>query len=96
MLFFTDLSKEESPWKSIKGSFMNVGLFCIPGNCEMAPEGLSKFSHLNDGVLHLVLVKDAPRKDFIRYLRRHGNHKNQVNHKKYVATRGINYLNNIL
>ncbi|OWF45408.1 ceramide kinase-like protein [Mizuhopecten yessoensis] len=74
---FMDLSKLESPWKTFKGSFLNVGLYSIPGNCEMAPEGLDKFSHLCDGSMDLVLVKDTSRKDFVRFIRRHANSKNQ-------------------
>lgn len=57
---------------------MNVGLFTIPGLCDLAPQGLSKFTHLNDGIIDLVLVKETERKEFVRYLRRHGNSKNQV------------------
>ncbi|XP_033762844.1 ceramide kinase-like protein [Pecten maximus] len=74
---FMDLSKTESPWKTMKGSFLNVGLFCIPGNCEMAPEGLNKFCHLCDGSMDLVIVKNTSRKDFVRFLKRHSNSKNQ-------------------
>ncbi|XP_052091884.1 ceramide kinase-like protein [Mytilus californianus] len=69
---------EDNPWKASKGSYYHVGLYCIPGNCEVAPEGLSKFTHLSDGAMELVLVKDCSRRDFIRYLKRHGNHKNQL------------------
>ncbi|VDI78604.1 ceramide kinase-like protein [Mytilus galloprovincialis] len=68
---------EDNPWKASKGSYYHVGLYSIPGNCEVAPEGLSKFTHLSDGAMELVLVKDCSRRDFIRYLKRHGNHKNQ-------------------
>ncbi|XP_048755336.2 ceramide kinase-like protein [Ostrea edulis] len=74
---FVDLSKDESPWKVCKGSFLQVGLFCIPARSEIAPEGLHKFSHLNDGNMELVLVKNTNRKDFVRFLKRHGNSKNQ-------------------
>ncbi|XP_078320681.1 ceramide kinase-like protein [Crassostrea virginica] len=75
---FVDLSKDESPWKACKGSFLQVGLFCVPARNEFSPEGLSPFSHLNDGCMELVLVKDVNRKDFIRFLKRNGNSKNQL------------------
>ncbi|XP_025093865.1 ceramide kinase-like isoform X2 [Pomacea canaliculata] len=68
---------QESPWSTVKGSFMNVCIFSLPGNCDIAPQGLSKFTHLSDGNIDLVLVKKCDRKDFIRFLRRHGNSKNQ-------------------
>ncbi|XP_071101915.1 ceramide kinase-like protein [Haliotis cracherodii] len=67
----------DSPWKTVKGSFMNVGVLTLPGRSEFAPNGLSKFTHLCDGNMDLVLVKDTDRKEFIRFLRRHGNAKNQ-------------------
>lgn len=67
---------------------MNVCIFSLPGNCDIAPQGLSKFTHLSDGNIDLVLVKKCDRKDFIRFLRRHGNSKNQVGKevkkKKYL------------
>ncbi|CAH1789548.1 unnamed protein product [Owenia fusiformis] len=71
-----DLTKE-SPWRSTKGSYMNVAVFTLPGLSEMAPQGLSKYTHLADGCMDLVLVRNTERKDFIRYLKRHGNSKNQ-------------------
>lgn len=86
-----DLSKDESPWKVCKGSFLQVGLFCIPARCEFAPQGLSKFSHLNDGCMELVLVKDINRKDFIRFLKRNGNSKNQVGLCWYLSTPRTSY-----
>ena len=77
---FADLSTEEkgTQWKKCKGKFMNVAVFCIPGNSNVAPEGLSKFTHLNDGCMELVIVREVLRKDFIRFVKRHGNYKNQV------------------
>lgn len=58
--------------------FLNIGLFTLPGRSELAPRGLSKYTHLNDGVIDLVLVKDAARKEFVRMLKRLTNAKNQV------------------
>lgn len=75
--FISDLP-QDSPWQTLKGKYMNVGLFVLPGLCDLAPQGLSKFTHLNDGVIDLVLVKEVEKKEFVRHLRRHGNSKNQV------------------
>ena len=76
---FSDLAKhEDNTWKSIKGEYLNVALFTIPGRSEIAPRGLSKYTHINDGVIDLVLVKNVERKEFIRLLKRLGNTKNQV------------------
>lgn len=80
---------EDNPWKASKGTYYHVGLYSIPGNSEVAPEGLSKFTHLCDGAMELVLVKECSRKDFIRFLKRHGNHKNQV---KFFPTDQFYYL----
>ena len=55
-----------------------MSLFTIPGRSEIAPRGLSKYTHLNDGVIDLVLVKNTERKEFVRLLKRLGNTKNQV------------------
>ena len=57
-------------------------MFTIPGRSEVAPRGISKFTHLNDGVMDLVLVKNTERKEFIRLLKRLGNTKNQVRQNK--------------
>ena len=76
---FSDLAEhEDTPWRSRKLDFLNIGLFANPGRSELAPRGMSKYSHLNDGAIDLVLVKDAPRKEFIRMLKRLTNAKNQV------------------
>ncbi|GFS14015.1 ceramide kinase-like protein [Elysia marginata] len=68
---------QDSPWKIVKGKYMNVGMFAIPGRTEMAPQGLSKYTHLSDGTVDLILVKETERKEFVRHLKRHSNSKNQ-------------------
>ena len=70
--------KQDSPWHTVKGKFMNVSIFGIAANCSLAPRGLSKYSHRHDGNIDLVITKDVSRMQFIRFLRRHGNSKNQV------------------
>ena len=81
----SDLAQHETPWRSVKGDFMNVGLFTIPGRSEMAPRGLSKYTHLNDGTIDLALVKETERKEFIRLIKRLGNNKDQVICIHYVV-----------
>ncbi|GFO42066.1 ceramide kinase-like protein [Plakobranchus ocellatus] len=68
---------QDTPWRTVKGKYMNVGLFTIPGRSEMSPQGLCKYTHLSDGTLDLVLVKETEKKEFVRHLKRHGNSKNQ-------------------
>ncbi|CAI9726761.1 kinase [Octopus vulgaris] len=57
--------------------FMNVGIFTIPGLCSFAPEGLSKFTHLADGSMHLSLVHNTERSEFLHFLKRHTTSKDQ-------------------
>lgn len=71
------VAHEDTPWRSAKGDYMNIGLFTLPGRSELAPRGYSKYTHLNDGVIDMVLVKETERKEFIRMLKRLGNSKNQ-------------------
>ncbi|XP_052247823.1 ceramide kinase-like protein [Dreissena polymorpha] len=66
---------EDNPWRSRKGKYLNIGLFTIPGRSEIATRGVSKYSHLNDGTMDLVLVKEAPRKEFLRVIKRMGTNK---------------------
>jgi hypothetical protein len=40
--------------------------------------GLSKYAHLADGSLDLILVEQLSRKDFYRFIKRHAKAKNQV------------------
>ncbi|XP_059171531.1 ceramide kinase-like protein [Physella acuta] len=66
---------QDNPWRSLKGKYMNVGLFALPGLSDLTPQGLCRFTHLNNGTLDLVLVKEVEKKEFVRHLRRLGNTK---------------------
>ncbi|XP_052810325.1 ceramide kinase-like protein [Mya arenaria] len=68
---------EETPWRTKKLDCLNIGLYTISGRSELAARGLSMYTHLNDGAAELVLIKDAPRKEFIRVLKRLTNGKEQ-------------------
>ncbi|KAK3581636.1 hypothetical protein CHS0354_011135 [Potamilus streckersoni] len=101
-----DLAKEPNgggSWRTCKGQYLNVAIYVIPGREALAPRGLSKYTHLNDGVIDLVLIKTTVRKEFLRYIKRLANQKNQfelpfveVHHAKEVRFRrrwpiGFNY-----
>ena len=73
------LNPKDSPWKSIEGEFLETLVLTNASLWQLAPQGLSKFGHLGDGVLQFVIVATHRRKDFVRFLKRHGNSKNQVN-----------------
>uniref|UniRef100_A0A2C9LK89 DAGKc domain-containing protein n=1 Tax=Biomphalaria glabrata TaxID=6526 RepID=A0A2C9LK89_BIOGL len=66
---------QNNPWRSLKGKYLNVGLFTLPGISDYAPQGFSRYTHLNNGVIDLVLIKDVEKKEFVRHLRRFGNTK---------------------
>lgn len=62
----------------VKGDFMNVSFFATPSLDDLAPLGFSKFTHMADGCMDLILVDNVKRKEFMKFLQRIGNKKNQV------------------
>ena len=60
------------------GEFLNLSVLATPCYNSLAPLGLSKYSHIADGCLDIVLVQDVKRKEFMKFMRRNGNSKNQV------------------
>jgi hypothetical protein len=69
---------DDVAYKSVEGRYINVSLLAISASCAHAPLGMSKYAHLSDGCMDLILVDDVPRKEFVRYLQRFGNIKNQL------------------
>ncbi len=69
----------EKPNKTFKAECVSLSLMSVTGHSVLAPLGMSMFTHLNDGCIDLILVRNTHRHEFVRYLRRHGNRKNQVN-----------------
>ena len=68
-----------SEWKTLRGSFIHVSLLSNAALCDFAPGGgLSKYAHLGDGNIDIILVEPVSRRDFYRFLRRHTNTKNQL------------------
>lgn len=66
-------------WKKISGTFIHVELVANAMLSDLAcGGGLSKYTHLADGSMDLILVDKVPRKEFYRFLRRHTNRKNQM------------------
>lgn len=68
---------EDTRWHVIKAEVLSVSVLSIAGMSELAPLGMGCYTHLADGCVDLVLVKNTDRKQFVRYLRRHGSSKNQ-------------------
>lgn len=70
-----DLTKN---WKTIEDEFVQVMVLTNACLWSFAPQGLSKNGHLADGVLDLILIRPTNRKEFLRYVKRNGNSKDQV------------------
>lgn len=73
-----EIAMNDRQHSSIKGEFLSLSLYSTPSFCAMAPLGLSKYTHIADGCMDLVLVHNVERKEFMRFLKRNGNSKNQV------------------
>ncbi|UJR13625.1 hypothetical protein I4U23_000638 [Adineta vaga] len=68
---------EEKNWKILQQNYLQAAIFTNANLWSFAPQGLSKFGHLADGLLDLVVVEAVNRKEFLRYIKRNGNSKNQ-------------------
>ena len=74
----SQLIDEDSPWKTLHQNYLQVAVSTNAGLWSFAPQGVSKFGHLADGLLDLILIEPTGRKEFLRYVKRNGNSKNQV------------------
>jgi diacylglycerol kinase family enzyme len=73
------MKKNLNKWKYLNGKFSHLSIVCNAMLWDMAPGGgVSKYAHLGDGSLDLIMVEDVSRKDFYRFLKRHTNLKNQL------------------
>ena len=71
--------KKGEEWKKIHGSFIYIALLSNSSKwSHIAPGGLSKYAHLADGFIDVILVEPTSRKEFYRFLKRHANNKDQV------------------
>lgn len=65
-------------YQSVNGNFLSISVLAMAGLSDVSPLGHSKFTHLQDGCIDLITVENVERKEFVRYLRRFSNTKNQV------------------
>ena len=73
------MSEEYSEdWKTVSGSFIHVELLTNAMLWDVTSGGLSKYGHLADGSMDLILCDQVPRKEFYRFVKRHTKKKNQV------------------
>ena len=72
-------SENNKQWETIKGSFIHVALLTNSmGLDDLNAGGLSKYAHLADGSIDLILVNSISRKDLYRFIKRHAKTKDQL------------------
>ncbi|CAF1556991.1 unnamed protein product [Rotaria sordida] len=74
-------NEEKQHWKILHHNYLQVAILTNANLWSFAPQGLSKFGHLADGLLDLILIEHTTRKDFLRYIKRNGNSKDQASQK---------------
>ncbi|CAF3990616.1 unnamed protein product [Rotaria magnacalcarata] len=74
---YSQENEEKKQWKTLHGNYLQVAVLTNANLWSFAPQGLSKFGHIADGLLDLVLIESTTRKEFLRYIKRNGNSKNQ-------------------
>jgi len=72
-------NENEKNWKILHNAYSQVAVLTNANLWSFAPQGLAKYGHLADGLLDLILIEPTVRKEFVRYIKRNGNSKNQVN-----------------
>lgn len=72
-----DNDDDNKNWKTLRQYYLQIAVLTNASLWSFAPQGLSKYGHLADGLLDLILIEPTTRKEFIRYLKRNGNSKNQ-------------------
>ncbi|CAF1086039.1 unnamed protein product [Rotaria sordida] len=70
-------NEKEKNWKILQNEYLQVAVLTNANLWSFAPQGLSKFGHLANGSLDLILIEPVTRKEFLRYVKRNGNSKNQ-------------------
>ena len=75
-------SETDQTWTTLRNNYLQVLVLTNATLWSFAPQGLSKLSHMADGLLDLILIAPTSKKDFVRYLKRNGNSKNQVRERR--------------
>ncbi len=72
-------NEKDKNWKILHNAYCQAAVLTNANLWSFAPQGLAKYGHLADGLLDLILIEPIVRKEFLRYIKRNGNSKNQVN-----------------
>ncbi|XP_030373671.1 ceramide kinase isoform X2 [Scaptodrosophila lebanonensis] len=67
-LNFGSPTSTTAQWKSIKGNFFMICGANITCACSRSPNGISRYSHLGDGYLDLILVRKTSLLNNVRFL----------------------------
>ncbi|KAK9796967.1 hypothetical protein WJX73_000979 [Symbiochloris irregularis] len=62
------LAQTASSCKTVEGRYMSIMIIVTPCRSDMSDKGLSPLSHLADGRLTLVLVKQCSKAEYLRFL----------------------------
>lgn len=71
-------AEELEEWKVVCGKFLAINAMNMCCACARSPGGLSPAAHLGDGSLDLILIRKCSRFNFLRFLIRHTNQRDQV------------------
>mgnify|MGYP000592641611 CR=1 FL=1 len=71
-------TEKEKTWKNLSDDYLQVVVLTNASLWSFAPQGLSKNGHLANGSMDLILITPVTRKEFLRYVKRNGNSKDQV------------------
>ena len=55
-------------WQKVKGRFIAINSFAIACKCALAPSGTSPCSHLGDGCVDVVVIKECSRVEYAKHL----------------------------
>nr|KAF6494173.1 ceramide kinase [Rousettus aegyptiacus] len=76
-LYGLENSEELEEWKVVCGKFLAINAMNMCCACARSPGGLSPAAHLGDGSLDLILIRKCSRFNFLRFLIRHTNQRDQ-------------------
>ena len=61
-------ARAKQGWVTREGSFKSIMVVIIPCRSDRSAEGLAPYSHLSDGRLQLIMVRDCSRLQYLRFL----------------------------
>ncbi|KAL4433742.1 hypothetical protein ABPG75_000183 [Micractinium tetrahymenae] len=62
------LTRRRSEWVHIESEFAGIMLVIMPCRSEKSVQGVAKYGHRSDGLIHLVMVKKCSRLQYLRFL----------------------------